>query len=73
MSGALTERVFVTKMESVGFEGIEISQRIPFGLDRAIEYPLFTPDLIELMYKLIPTEKQGEVAMSVIVKAVTPG
>ena len=69
MSGALTERVFVSKLKRVGFEEIEITERFPFPLDRAVDYPLFTPDLVDIMYRVIPRDKQGQVAMSVIVKA----
>ncbi len=72
MSGALTERVFVKKLERVGFTEIELSNRQPFALGRAADYPLFTPDLVELMYRLIPADKQGQVAESVIVTALAP-
>lgn len=70
MSGALTERVFVKKLERVGFDDIQILDRFPFSLDRAAEYPLFTPDLIALMRALIPLETHDEVATSLIVTAV---
>ena len=72
MSGALTERVFVTKLSRVGFEEIELSGRVSFGIREAAGYPLFTPDLIELMERLIPASKHEEVAVSVIVRAVKP-
>ena len=72
MSGALTERVFVTKLENVGFESIELLERFPFPLARAADYPLFTPDLVDMMYRLIPPHKQEQVAVSVIVKARMP-
>jgi hypothetical protein len=60
-------------MKRVGFEGIEIVERFPFPLGRAADYPLFTSDLVDAMYRLIPAEKQGQVAMSVIVTARMPG
>lgn len=72
MSGALAERVFVSKLNRVGFAEIHVTERFPFGLDRASSYPLFTPDLVELMYQLIPVARQGEVATSVIVEACKP-
>jgi len=53
----------------VGFTDIEVPERFPFGLDRTAGYPLFTPDLVDLMRKLIPAEKQDEIATSVIVTA----
>ncbi len=72
MAGALTERVFVTKLERVGFGDIRVLRRLPFALTRAADYPLFTPDLITLMRELIPAAKQHEIATSLIVTATTP-
>lgn len=56
----------------MGFRGVEITGRSPFGLDRAGGYPLFTPDLVAMMYDLIPVERHEQVAVSVIAKAVKP-
>lgn len=72
MSGAMAERVFARKLEKAGFEGVWIGERIPFGIDQAALYPLFTPEIIELMRRLIPAERQGSVAVSVIAKARKP-
>lgn len=72
MAGALAERVFVKKLERVGFTGIEVVERHPFGLSDAVEYPLFTPDLIELMRTLLSPEQQAEVATVVTVRATKP-
>ncbi|HWI02920.1 MAG TPA: hypothetical protein VNT52_03715 [Acidimicrobiales bacterium] len=72
MSGALAERVFVDKMAAVGFERIEVLERRPFGLSDAALYPLFTPELIELMATLVPPEHQDEVAVAVTVAARKP-
>ncbi len=72
MSGALAERVFVEKMAAVGFERIEVLERRPFGLSDAALYPLFTPDLIDLMGKLLSPEHQAEVAVAITVSAYKP-
>ena len=69
MSGALTERDFVEKLNKVGFIDIEIPHRHPFGVDQCAQYPLFTDDLIQLMRDLLPVEKQREVATSIVLKA----
>lgn len=53
----------------MGFTDIGVPERFPFGLDRAAGYPLFTPDLVDLMRELIPSDRQDEIATSVIVKA----
>ena len=48
MAGALTERDFVTKLETAGFIDVECSSA-PMGVDDAALYPLFTADLLDLM------------------------
>ena len=68
----MAERVFARKLEKAGFEGVWIGERIPYGIDQAALYPLFTPEIIELMRRLIPAERQGNVAVSVIAKARKP-
>jgi arsenite methyltransferase len=69
VAGALTERDFVAKLEKAGFLDIEILERSPVGVDDLALYPLFTPDLLELMRRLIPAERQGAVAVAVVVRA----
>ncbi len=59
-------------MKRVGFTEVEVVERHPFGLDQAARYPLFGPDLIELMRELVPSERHGELAMSVTVIADSP-
>lgn len=72
MSGALAERVFAHKLEKIGFTDLVTVGRRPFGLRDAARYPLFTPDLIDLMRDLLPPDRQDEVAMSVTVTARKP-
>jgi arsenite methyltransferase len=69
VSGALAERDFVEKLKRVHFTDIEIVRRDPFGVEDAERYPLFTEDLIEIMRRTIPIEKQSHVATSVVIKA----
>lgn len=49
MAGALTERDFVKKIDRAGFQGIEVHDRRPVSIDDLALYPLFTPELLELM------------------------
>ena len=72
MSGALAERVFVEKMSGVGFTEVEVLERCPFSLAHAALYPLFTPELIDLMRELLSAEQQSEVAVAVTVSAHKP-
>ncbi len=69
MAGALTERDFVEKLEKAGFGSITVRQREPVAVDDLALYPLFTPELIQLMRTLIPLERQAAVATSVVITA----
>jgi arsenite methyltransferase len=49
---------------------VQVLHREPLGIDDCELYlPLFTPELIDLMRRLIPVEKQGEVATTIVLKA----
>ena len=72
MSGALAERAFAAKIEKMGFVDVRIGERIPYGVERAALYPLFTPGVIQLMRELIPPDRQDTVAVSVIATARKP-
>lgn len=72
MAGALTERDFVAKLEQAGFEEIEVVVRRPLGVDDVARYPLFTPDVLELMRSLIEPERQTRIAVAIVVKARKP-
>ena len=69
MAGALTERDFVAKLEKAGFDGITIHAREPLGLDDLALYPLFTPDLLDLMRSLIAPNRRNEVGVAIVVGA----
>ena len=69
MAGALTERDFVEKLNKAGFAEIEVHQREPVSVDDLALYPLFTTELIELMRRLIPADRQGAVATAVVITA----
>ena len=73
MSGALAERAFALNIQKMGFEDVWLGERIPYGVEEAALYPLFTSELIQLMREVIPPERQDSVAVSVIAKARKPG
>jgi arsenite methyltransferase len=72
VSGALAERAFAAKIERMGFTDVWIGERVPYGIEEAALYPLFTPEVIDLMRELIPPDKQTSVAVSVIAMARKP-
>jgi hypothetical protein len=73
VSGALAERVFAEKLERAGFVDVWVGGHQPFGIDDAARYPLFTPEVIEVMRRTISRDRQDHVATGVIVKAQRPG
>jgi hypothetical protein len=72
VSGALAERVFAEKLERAGFQDVWVGGHQPYGIDDAANYPLFTPELIEVMRRTISRDRQAHIATGVIVKARKP-
>lgn len=72
MSGALAERVFAEKLQRAGFVDVWVGGHRPFGIADATLFPLFTPEVIEVMRRTIPAEHHDHVATAVIVKASKP-
>jgi SAM-dependent methyltransferase/quercetin dioxygenase-like cupin family protein len=72
IAGALSERVFVDKLDRAGLVGIEMGERSPLTLDDLALYPLFTPEVLALMRRLLPAEAQQYVATSLIARARKP-
>ena len=73
VAGALSEVVFTRKLERVGFVDVEVTGDTAFSLDDAAAYPLFTPDVLDLMRRVLPADAAAEIATSVIVRARHPG
>jgi arsenite methyltransferase len=69
VSGALTERDFVAKLEQAGFSEIEVLERAPMSVDDCALYPLFDDELLALMRRLIAPEKQDAVGVAAVVRA----
>ncbi len=72
IAGAVSERVLARKLERAGLVDIALSAHTPFGLDDVALYPLFTPEIIDLMRRLIPDAAAERVAVGVIVHATKP-
>lgn len=72
MAGALTERAFVETLERSGFRDVDVVERTPYGVDDLAHEPLFGPDLIALMRRLLPPAVQQRVGVRIVVVATTP-
>lgn len=68
----MAERVFAAKLEKAGFVDLWVGAHMPFGIDDAALYPLFSKEVVALMRATIPIEHQTHVATGVIVKARRP-
>lgn len=72
ISGALSEQVFAAKLAKAGLVEHDFSERTPFGIDDVALYPLFGPEVLDLMRRLVPPQVQDAVAVGLIVKARKP-
>jgi SAM-dependent methyltransferase/quercetin dioxygenase-like cupin family protein len=72
IAGALSEQVFADKLHRAGLVDIELSERHPLSLDDVAVYPLFTPEVLDLMRRLLPPETRRHIATSVIARAYKP-
>jgi SAM-dependent methyltransferase len=72
VAGALAEHDFVHKLERAGFVEIQVRDRQALSIDDCALYPLFSEEVITLMRRLIPRERQQAVAVAVVVTAALP-
>ena len=61
------------KFFNVGFTDIQVVERSAFGLDDLTRYPLFTPDFLDFMRRIMPPERHRELVFSIAVTATNPG
>jgi hypothetical protein len=64
--------VLVKKFFNVGFEEIRVVDRRPFGLADLARYPLFTPEFLDFLGKVMPPARHAELVFSLVVTARTP-
>ena len=71
-AGAMAERALLRALARVGLVDVEVRERHPFGVEDCARFPLFTPDLLEVMRATIPPERQPVIATVVTVTARQP-
>lgn len=64
--------MLLKKFTNVGFAGVEVVERKPFGVDDLIRYPLFAPDFIEFLRRVIPAHRHAGLVFSLVVTAWRP-
>jgi len=60
------------KLMNVGFVGVEVPERVPFGLTALAQYPLFPPEFLEFVRRVVPPDRHDSLVYSVIVTARKP-
>lgn len=71
-AGAMAERALLRALGRVGLVDVEVRERHPFGVEDCARFPLFTPDLLEVMRTAIPPERRPAIATVVTVTARQP-
>jgi len=56
----------------VGFDAIKTHGRQPFGLADLTRYPLFAPDFLDFLSRVMPAHRHAELVFSIIVTARKP-
>lgn len=72
LSGALSEIALYKGVRRAGFREVSIEPLGHFGLEECALYPLFGPELLALLHEVVPAERQGRIATSVLVRARKP-
>ena len=65
--------MLLKKFFNVGFERIEVVERRAFGLEDLTRYPLFAPDFIDFMRRIMPPHRHAELVFSIVITARKPG
>jgi hypothetical protein len=66
------EPVLLKKFFNVGFEEIQVVGRTPFGLEDLSRYPLFAPDFLDFLRRVVPTGRHNELVYSIAIVARKP-
>lgn len=64
--------MLLKKFLNVGFEKISVGGRKPFGLADLTRYPLFAPDFLDFLRRVMPPHRHAELVFSIVVTARKP-
>lgn len=64
--------MLLKKLFNIGFEQIEAQDRRPFGLDDLRRYPLFSPEVLAFLRRVMPPHRHAELVFSLGVTARKP-
>jgi len=72
LSGALSEIALYKGLRRAGFRDVAIEPLDDFGIAECALYPLFNDDLLKLLRRTVPAERQERIARSVFVHGRKP-
>jgi len=65
--------VLARKLGNVGFEAVTVEARRPFGLDALARYPIFAPEFLDFVRRVVPPERHDSLVYAVDLTAKNPG
>ncbi len=60
------------KLTNVGFEAVATGDRRPLGIDDLAVYPVFPPEFLDFLRRVVPADRHDELVRSVVVLARKP-
>ena len=60
------------KLFNVGFGGVDVADRAPFGLTALTRYPLFPPEFVDFVRAVVPADRHDTLVYSVVLTARKP-
>ncbi|MEX2220767.1 MAG: hypothetical protein WEG40_03120 [Candidatus Rokuibacteriota bacterium] len=60
------------KVANIGFEAVVMVDRRPFGIDALASYPVFPPEFVDFLRRVMPADRHDELVRSVVVLARKP-
>ncbi len=60
------------KFWNVGFRELQVVDHRGFGLDDLARYPLFAPDFLAFLRRLMPPERHAELVFAIVITARKP-
>jgi hypothetical protein len=64
--------VLTKKLTNVGFEDVATRERRPLGIDALAPYPVFPPEFLAFLRRVVPADRHQELVHAVVVVAQKP-
>jgi hypothetical protein len=61
--------VLERKLLNVGFDGVVLRDRRPFGLAALARYPIFPPEFLDFVRRVVPPERHDALVYAVDITA----